>query len=73
LTAVNIETFSTKIVVSPTGQRGKSNVVLHGAFASILSYANDTAQSGGVSSGVGKVLLVAGAGFTQDKLILRKV
>ena len=52
-----------KIVVSPTGQRGKSDVVLHGALASILAYANDTAQSGVVSNGVGRVLLVAGAGF----------
>ena len=38
-------------------------VVLHGALASILAYANNTAQSGVVSSGVGRVLLVAGAGF----------
>ena len=52
-----------KIVVSPTGQRGKSDVVLHGALASILAYANNTAQSGVVSSGVGRVLLVAGVGF----------
>ena len=50
-------------MVSPTGQRGKSDVVLHGALASILTYASDTAQSGVVSSGVGRVLLVAGAGF----------
>ena len=58
-----IRSLIEKIVVSPTGQRGKSNVVLHGALASILAYANDTAQSGGVSSGVGRVLLVAGVGF----------
>ena len=58
-----IRSLIEKIVVSPTGQRGKSDVVLHGALASILAYANDTAQSGVVSSGVGGVLLVAGAGF----------
>ena len=32
-------------------------------FALILAYANDTAQSGVVSSGIGRVFLVAGAGF----------
>ena len=58
-----IRSLIEKIVVSPTGQRGKSDVVIHGALASILAYANDTAQSGVVSSGVGRVLLVAGAGF----------
>ena len=58
-----IQSLIEKIVVSPTGQRGKSDVVLHGALASILAYASDTAQSGVVSSGVGRVLLVAGVGF----------
>ena len=58
-----IRSLIEKIVVSPTSQRGKSNVVLHGALASILAYANDIAQSGVVSSGVGRVLLVAGVGF----------
>ena len=58
-----IRSMIEKIVVSPTGQRGKSDVVLHGALAFILAYASDTAQSGAVSSGVGRVLLVAGAGF----------
>ena len=58
-----IRSLTDKIVVSPTGQRGRSDVVLHGALASILAYANDTAQSGVVSSGVGMVLLVAGVGF----------
>ena len=58
-----IRFLTDKIVVSPTGQRGRSDVVLHGALASILAYANDTAQSGVVSSGVGRVLLVAGVGF----------
>ena len=58
-----IRSLTDKIVVSPTGQRGRSDVVLHGALASILAYANDTAQSGVVSSGVGRVLLVAGVGF----------
>ena len=58
-----IRSLIEKIVVSPTGQRGKSDVILHGALASILAYANDTAQSGVVSSSVGRVLLVAGAGF----------
>ena len=58
-----IRSLIEKIVVSPTDLRGKSDVVLHGALASILAYASDTAQSGAVSSGVGRVLLVAGAGF----------
>ena len=58
-----IQSLIEKIEVSPTGQRGKSNVVLHGALASILSYANDTAQSSVLSSSVGRVLLVAGVGF----------
>jgi hypothetical protein len=58
-----IRSLIEKIVVSPTGQRGKSDVVLHGALASILAYASDAAQSGVVSSGVGRVLLVAGVGF----------
>ena len=52
-----------KIVVLPTGQRGISDVVLHGALASILAYANATSQNGVVSSDVGRVLLVAGVGF----------
>jgi site-specific DNA recombinase len=51
------------IVVSPTGQRGKSGVVLHGALASILTYATAPAQSGAVTCGIGRVLLVAGVGF----------
>ena len=58
-----IRSLIEQIVVSTTGQRGKSNVVLHGALASIMAYASDAAQSGVVSSGVGRVLLVAGAGF----------
>ena len=58
-----IQSLIEKIVVSPTGQRGKSDVVLHGALASILAYANDTAHSGAVSSSTGRVLLVAGVGF----------
>ena len=58
-----IRSLIEKIVVSPTGQSGKSEVVLHGALASILAYANDTAQSGVLPSGVGRVLLVAGVGF----------
>ena len=51
------------IVISPTGQRGKSGVVLHGALASILTYATAPAQSGAVTCGIGRVLLVAGVGF----------
>ena len=58
-----IRSLTDKIVVSPTGQRGKSDVILHGALASIMAYASDTAQSDVVSSNVGRVLLVAGAGF----------
>ena len=45
-----IRSLIEQIVVSTTGQRGKSDVVLNGALASILAYANDTAQSGVVSS-----------------------
>ena len=52
-----------KIVVSPTVQRGKSNVVVQGALASILAYASESAQSCKMSSNVGRVLLVARAGF----------
>ena len=58
-----IRSLIERIVVSPTEHRGKSDVILHGALASILAYASDTAQVGAVSSGVGRVLLVAGAGF----------
>ena len=58
-----IRSLIEKIVVSPTGQRGKSAVVLHGALASIFAYANATSQNGVVSSDVGRVLLVAGVGF----------
>jgi site-specific DNA recombinase len=58
-----IRSLIERIVVSPTGQRGKSDVVLHGVLATILAYASDTAQSGVMSSGVGRVLLVAGVGF----------
>ena len=41
-------------VVSPTDQRGKSYVVLHGACASILTYAKYTDQSGAITSNVGR-------------------
>ena len=58
-----IRSLIERIVVSPTGQRGKSDVVLHGALASILAYATAPAQSGAVNSGIGRVLLVAGVGF----------
>ena len=58
-----IRSLIERIVVSPTEHRGKSDVVLHGALACILAYASDTAQSDMVSSGVGRILLVAGAGF----------
>ena len=34
-------------------------------LASILANASDRTQTGVVSSGVGRVLLVAGAGFTE--------
>jgi hypothetical protein len=68
-----IRSLIEKIVVSPTSQRGKSDVILHGALASILAYANDTAQSSVVSSGVGRVLLVAGAGFTQTLTIQKAI
>jgi hypothetical protein len=68
-----IRSLIEKIVVSPRVQRGKSAVVLHGAFASILAYANDTAQSGAVSSSVGRVLLVAGVGFTQTPTIQKAI
>ena len=58
-----IRSLIEKIVVSPTGQRGKSDMVLHGALASILAYASETARSAVVSYDVGRVLMVAGAGF----------
>jgi site-specific DNA recombinase len=58
-----IRSLIEKIVVSPTGQRGKSAVVLHGALASIFAYATAPAQSGAVTCGIGRVLLVAGVGF----------
>jgi site-specific DNA recombinase len=58
-----IRSLIERIVVSPTGQRGKSDMVLHGALASILAYASAPAQSGAVTSGIGRVLLVAGVGF----------
>ena len=60
-------------MVSPTGQRGKSDVVLDGALASIPAYANASAQSDVVSSSVGRVLLVAGAGFAQEHSIFIKI
>ena len=60
-------------MVSPTGQRGKSDMVLHGALASILAYASDIAESVVVSSGVGRVLLVAGVGFAQNPKLIVKV
>ena len=68
-----IRSLTDKIVVSPTGQRGRSDVVLHGALASILAYANDTAQSGAVSSSIGRVLLVVGVGFTQTPTIQKAI
>jgi site-specific DNA recombinase len=58
-----IRSLIERIVVSPTGQRGKSDMVLHGALASIVAYASAPAQSGAVTSGIGRVLLVAGVGF----------
>ena len=39
----------------------------------ILAYANDTAQGSVVSSGVGRVRLVAGAGFTQIPTLQKTV
>ena len=56
-------------MVSPTGQRGKSDVVLHSALASILVYASAPARGGALSSAIGRVLLVAGAGFNQTHAI----
>ena len=61
------------IAVSPTDQRGKSNVVLRDTLASTLVHAHDTVQSGVVSPGVERVLLVAGAGFTQLPTLREKV
>ena len=60
-------------MVSPTSQRGKSDVILHGALSSILTYANDTAQSSVLYSGVGRVLLVAGAGFTDTPTLQKAI
>ena len=61
-----------KIVVSPTDQRGKSDVVLYGAWASILTHSTTIDQSGAVTSNVGRVLSVAGAGFTQIPTLQKK-
>jgi len=68
-----IRSLIKQIVVSPTGQRGKSDMVLHGALASILAYASDIAESVVVSSGVSRVLLVAGVGFAQNPKLIVKV
>ena len=68
-----IRSLIEKILVSPRVQRGKSAVVLQRAFASILAYANDTAQSGAVSSSIGRVLLVVGVGFTQTPTIQKAI
>ena len=54
-----------RIEVSPGEKRGQPNVVLVGAFASILNFAcaqTTTAANGGSGDG-GRVLLVAGVGF----------
>ena len=40
-----IRSLIEKIVVSPTGQRGKSDVILHGALASILVLSDKRAQA----------------------------
>ena len=57
-----IRSLIEKIVVSPTGQRGKSDVVLHGALAP-YSHTQRRRSKRRVTSGVGRVLLVAGVGF----------
>ena len=58
-----IRSLIQKIVVSPTSKRGKCDVVLYGALASILQYACAPDEGGTTSSNVGRVLLVAGVGF----------
>ena len=58
-----IRSLIQKIVVSPTSKRGKCDVVLHGALASLLRYACAPDEGGATSSNVGRVLLVAGVGF----------
>ena len=52
-----------KIDVAPTGQRGKSDVVLHGALATILAYATANTKEDTSPTNVGRVLLVAGVGL----------
>jgi len=42
-------------------------------LTSILAYASDTAQSVVVSSGFGRVLLVAGAGFAQTPTLQKAI
>ena len=58
-----IRSLIEKIVVSPTSNRGKCDVVLHGALASILQYASSPDERGTTSSHIGRVVLVAGVGF----------
>ena len=58
-----IRSLIERIAVAPTGQRGKSDVVLHGALASILAYASEPTAGDKVPSNVGRILLVAGVGF----------
>ena len=60
-----IRGLNERIEVSPGEKRGQPNVVLVGAFASILNFAcaqTTTAANGGSGDG-GRVLLVAGVGF----------
>ena len=58
-----IRSLIQKIVVSATSKRGKCDIVLQGALACILQYASDPDEGDTTSSNVGRVLLVAGAGF----------
>ena len=64
-----IRSLIKRIAVSPTGRRGNSDVVLHGALASIFTYAAATDLSCAVTSNVGRVFLVVGAGFNQTHAI----
>ena len=66
-----IRSIIEKIVVSPIGQRGKSDVVLDSALASILVYASAPARGGALSSDIGRVLLVAGANNSQCRKFIR--
>ena len=53
-----------RIEVAPGGTRGKADVTLYGALASILDFALGSKNARATANGgLGRVLMVAGAGF----------